>query len=81
MRKLYGLQSAALALLASATNFMFAPRGSTAAGKTWTTRTPRYVPDGLPGSFYIERAQAKRERKAEKLRAISRHWPQQRGEA
>ncbi|MBJ6722406.1 hypothetical protein I2750_19590 [Bacillus sp. PR5] len=33
----------------------------------------------LPGSFYMELAQAKRERKAEKLRAISRHWPQQLG--
>lgn len=79
MRKLYGFQSAALAILAGAANFVFAPRGGSAAGKTWTTRTPRHVPDTLPGSFYMERAQAKRERKAEKLRAISLHWPQQRG--
>ncbi|HHV68213.1 MAG TPA: hypothetical protein GXX48_11295 [Ochrobactrum intermedium] len=78
MRKLYGFQSTALAILAGAANFVFAPRGGAPAGKKWTTRTPRHVPDTLPASFYKERAQAKRERKAVKLIAMSRHWPQQR---
>ncbi|MEN5278898.1 hypothetical protein ABE527_18375 [Brucella sp. TWI432] len=47
--------------------------------KPWTRRSPRFVPTLLPASFYQERAEAKRERKAEKLRMICRHWPQQQG--
>ena len=45
----------------------------------WSYRQRERTGGTLPGSFYMERAQAKRERKAEKLRAISLHWPQQRG--
>jgi len=49
------------------------------ARKPWTRRSPRFVPTVLPASFYQERAEVKRERKAEKLRLICRHWPQQQG--
>lgn len=45
----------------------------------WSYRQRERTGGGLPGSFYMERAEAKRERKAEKLRVISRHWPQQQG--